>query len=193
MLRLTHRDHHERAGASRSGVVEHAAAAIVVLAVLVAGVLAWGAVGLAIAVALVPAALAALADRRTGRLPDPLVGATLVSALAIAVGLAVADRFSPGVAAGAVVMALPLLAMHLASPAAMGFGDVKLAAALGALIGVIDARAVLATLALASGGAVAVALVRRRSALAFGPALVAATGAVLVPLATFGWEAPRWR
>ena len=188
MLALTRSDHPERAEASRGG---HAAAAAVVLAVLVNGTAAWGAVGLAIALALAPAALAAVADRRTGRLPDPLVAATLASA--IAVGVAVADRFPAGIAGGAAGMALPLLALHLASPAAMGFGDVKLGVALGALIGVVDARAALAALALASGVAIAVALVRRRSTLAFGPALVAATGAVLVLLATFGWEAPRWR
>ena len=95
--------------------------------------------------------------------------------------------------AGALAMALPLLVLHLATPQAMGFGDVKLAVVLGAAVGVADWRLALVVLALASGAAVAVAVVRRRSSIAFGPALAAATCAVLVLIATLGWEVPRWR
>ncbi|WP_242474874.1 A24 family peptidase, partial [Tomitella cavernea] len=112
-----------------------------------------GAVGYAAAVCLVgvitacrcagadraPAALGALAltgwcavlgviDLRTMRLPDVLTlpGAATILAVAAASGHAAAALWGGGLLAGA------YLCLHLLRPAAMGAGDVKLAAGLGA-------------------------------------------------------------
>ena len=50
---------------------------------------------------------------------------------------------------GALVVAGPLLAVHLITPSGMGFGDVKAGAVLGAAMGLIDVE--LALLALVAG------------------------------------------
>jgi leader peptidase (prepilin peptidase)/N-methyltransferase len=138
---------------------------------------------------LVPAAAAAASDWRTHRVPNVLVAVALVPAL-VAV-LLVDDRVHllASVALGAGVMALPLLVVHLAAPAAMGFGDVKLAAALGAALGVWDPTLGVPALAVAAGLTLLAAAWRRRTAMPFGPGLVTGAGAALALGALEVWRA----
>ena len=76
---------------------------------------------------------ASTVDMRTLRIPNWSVGAALLAA-AIA-GAAVGE--SRGVLLGAAIGASPLLLLHLIDPRSLGFGDVKFAAASGALVGVL--------------------------------------------------------
>ena len=84
-------------------------------------------------------AVAAEADLRARRIPDRLIGAGLVAAVVIAVVAELGDSARPALsmAVGAAMAALPLLIVHLVAPAQAGFGDVKLSALIGALLGVI--------------------------------------------------------
>lgn len=70
-------------------------------------------------------------DLRERRLPNVL---TLSGAVVILIGAAVTGRGLPAVLGGLGLAGL-YLAVHLAAPAAMGAGDVKLALGLGALTG----------------------------------------------------------
>lgn len=70
-------------------------------------------------------------DIRQRRLPNWL---TLPGAVAVLMFAAVADRGVPALA-GALALAAVYLLVHLAAPAALGAGDVKLALGLGALTG----------------------------------------------------------
>ncbi|MDI3315121.1 MAG: A24 family peptidase [Mycobacterium sp.] len=74
-------------------------------------------------------------DLRQRRLPNWL---TLPGAGVILVGAA-AGGHGPPALAGAAALALIYLPVHLAAPAAMGAGDVKLALGLGALTGCFGA------------------------------------------------------
>jgi leader peptidase (prepilin peptidase)/N-methyltransferase len=155
---------------------------------------AWGGRGGLIAVALVPAAVAASADARTGRLPDPLVLGSLAPAIAlVAIAFGAGDGGDALVAAGggAAVAAAPVLVLHLGNPAAMGFGDVKLVASLGATLGLLGIRWPLVALLVASAVTVLVAALRRRSSVPFGPGLVLGAAVALVVAGTLG-EAPAW-
>jgi leader peptidase (prepilin peptidase)/N-methyltransferase len=138
---------------------------------------------------LVPAAAAAATDWRTHRVPNLLVAVALVPAL-VAV-LVVDDRthLLASLALGAAVMALPLLFVHLAAPAAMGFGDVKLAAALGAALGVLDPTLGVPALAVAAGLTLIAAAWRRRTAMPFAPGLATGAWAALALAALEGWKA----
>ena len=84
--------------------------------------------------------------------------------------------------AGAAIVAGPWLITWLASPASIGFGDVKLSAGLGLYVGWISPAAALTALVaaiLVAGLGVALNTLRRRggATLAFGPPLV--VGAVV--------------
>jgi leader peptidase (prepilin peptidase)/N-methyltransferase len=138
---------------------------------------------------LVPAAAAAATDWRTHRVPNLLVAVALVPAL-VAV-LVVDDRthLLASLALGAAVMAVPLLFVHLAAPAAMGFGDVKLAAALGAALGVLDPTLGVPALAAAAGLTLLAAAWRRRAAMPFAPGLVSGAAAAMALGALEGWKA----
>jgi leader peptidase (prepilin peptidase)/N-methyltransferase len=70
-------------------------------------------------------------DMRQRRLPNWL---TLPGAAVLVLGGAAAGRAVPALAGGAALAGL-YLAVHLATPSAMGAGDVKLALGLGALTG----------------------------------------------------------
>jgi leader peptidase (prepilin peptidase)/N-methyltransferase len=70
-------------------------------------------------------------DIRTRRLPNAL---TLPGAAVILLAAGFAGRGLPALA-GAAALAAVYLLVHLAAPAAMGAGDVKLAIALGGLAG----------------------------------------------------------
>lgn len=170
-------------------------AAIVVLAASIPWALAerWW-VELGVTAVLLVAAGAALVDANTHRIPDRIVLASVVpTAIVIATRVIGGDgpTVVPGVVFGAIGFALPLLAVHLAAPSALGFGDVKLAVSLGATLGLVDWRMSVAALCLASGLTVAVALVLRRSSLPFAPGLVVGAALVLV-LATLEGSLP-WR
>lgn len=131
-------------------------------------------------------------DLACHRLPDVV---TLPTAVALLAGLAAAAALDAGwprlggaVLGGAAVGAGFLL-LALASPRAIGLGDVKLGALLGLLLGWFGWDAVLAGVvaAFVVGGAAAIVLLvsgraTRRTPLAFGPCLVlgAAAGVALV-------------
>jgi leader peptidase (prepilin peptidase)/N-methyltransferase len=135
-----------------------------------------------------PALVIAAIDWRTHRVPNLLATLTFVPAL-VAV-LITGDRLHllTSVASGALVMAVPLLLVHLVAPAAMGFGDVKLAAALGAGIGVLEPKLAVPALAAACGVTLFAAAWRRRSALPFAPGLVLGSAAALAIGATGPWS-----
>lgn len=127
---------------------------------------------------LVPAALVDVHERR---LPNQII---VVGSIVFVGGCVVESMVGvslpvESIVVGVVAMALPLFTMHLASPASMGFGDVKLGVALGAVAGSVDWRLALWALVLASGASAAIAISRRRRTLAFGPGLIGATIALL--------------
>jgi leader peptidase (prepilin peptidase)/N-methyltransferase len=145
-----------------------------------------GAVGVAL---LVPAAVIDVEQRR---LPDAWVAAAAVALIATlaldsVVGAAKEADVLAQVALGALAMAAPVLALHLASPAAMGFGDVKATLVLGGAIGTVDPRLGVVALCLAAASGAVAGLTMRRRSIAFGPHLVLASSVVLVahePIAT---------
>ena len=119
-------------------------------------------------------------DTRTHRIPNTLVAATLVAACAVQVGLDGAGGMAAALG-GAVVGLLILLPLHLAG--AMGAGDVKFMAALGALLG--PAGAIFAgALTLMAGAGLAVAtLAWQRRGTAAPPGAAATTLATRIPYA----------
>ena len=141
------------------------------------------ATGLVLA-ALLPAALVDVIERR---LPNRMIGsAAVIGVVAITIERLVVgvDIGVSGAALGALAMSGPLLAMHLAVPASIGFGDVKLAAVAGAALGLVDPVAGLVALAIGSGLAAVMGVAGRRRTVAFGPGLLAGAIATLVLLAT---------
>ena len=134
----------------------------------------------------VPAAAAAAVDWRSRRIPDLLVVLGSIPPLLVLL-LAGDPTLLASVALGTAVMAVPLLLLHLVAPAAMGFGDVKLAAVLGATLGVVDAELAVPALAIASGLTLVAAVWERRSAIAFGPGLVTGSALALGAGAIGGW------
>lgn len=149
-----------------------------------------------VAVALAFAGWAAVTDAETGLIPDRLVLLAVVpSALVLGREVAVGGGASAaqGAAIGLLAFAGPLLVVHIASPGAMGFGDVKLAAALGAAIGLVDPRSAVLGLCIASAVALTTGVARRRSTVPFGPGLVlGATLSVVVFGSDVGGSLP-WR
>lgn len=100
-----------------------------------------GARGVVAGIAAAPVSGAAgWVDLHARRIPNVVVLAGLGAAIGLGLlGAAGAiDDLSPlAMVAGFVGAALPLLAMHLAIPSGVGFGDVKLAAVLGLLLGAV--------------------------------------------------------
>lgn len=120
-------------------------------------------------------------DIRQRRLPNWL---TLPGAGAILLAAAVAGRGLPALA-GAAALAGTYLLVHLAAPAGMGAGDVKLAIGLGGLAGCFGAgvwflAALGAPLLTALCGVVAGW--RGVRTVPHGPSMCLATGLVLLPL-----------
>lgn len=151
-----------------------------------------GAAMVAVAASIGTLVIAAEVDRRHARLPDGLLVAAVLPVLIV--GL-VASQLG-AVALGAAYGAVPPAMLHLVSPRGLGFGDVKLAAVLGATLGLAEPRLALVGVCLAAGTASAVALVRRRRAVAFGPYLVSASALVLAMAMTSSLlvaEAMPWR
>ncbi len=115
-------------------------------------------------------------DWRVHRLPDLVTLPTFLASAALVVlgGGPVVHAF-----VGAAVYFVVLATIYFVKPAAMGFGDAKLALSLGLTLGWLDVRLVLYALTIASFFGVAVGLVqiarKRPGAFAFGPALCAGT------------------
>jgi leader peptidase (prepilin peptidase)/N-methyltransferase len=182
---------HVAAGALTAGVV--AAGAVTAGGVVIAIRLAP--ISLAVLAAMVPLAAAAVVDARDRRLPNRLV---VLSAVPVAM-LCVLDPFVGRLSAigsvgmGAVLLAGPLLGLHLIAPAAMGFGDVKAACSLGATLGLIGPELSMWTLCIACGVTGGWGLARRQRHVALGPGLVLAALAVLVVSAVIGVQVIAWR
>jgi leader peptidase (prepilin peptidase) / N-methyltransferase len=132
------------------------------------------------------AVAAGAVDVLAGRLPDALTLPALPAALLLLVPVG-GDAVARGVL-GAVVAVAAHAAVHLVAPAAMGGGDVKLAAPLGAVSAAVswEALALAGVLAALSSGVLAAAVLVRRGrggAVPHGPSmllaclLVAAAGA----------------
>jgi leader peptidase (prepilin peptidase)/N-methyltransferase len=154
--------------------------AAISVVLLVAGVVV-GEIPVAAAAGVALLVPAAVVDVEQRRLPDIWV-ATAFTALvwSLALDAAIAQPIDigsdlAGVAGGALVMALPLLALHTISPASMGFGDVKAAIVLGAAIGTIDGRLGIVALCIAALAGTVFGVTTRRHTIAFGPFLVVAT------------------
>ncbi|MFF7383639.1 prepilin peptidase [Streptomyces griseoluteus] len=131
------------------------------------------------------ATLLTTVDLRVHRLPDPL---TLPLTPAVLTLLALATRLPDHTGTyrtalyGALTLAAAYLALHLLNPSGMGFGDVKLAPALGAALGWYGwPTLLLGTFAtFASGAIYGLILVvsgraNRKSAIPFGPFLLLGT------------------
>ena len=144
-----------------------------------------GALTLWLAPALVAAGAGAGQDLRTGRLPDRLVALTALFGLVAALAIDGVGGVT-GVLAGAFALGAPLLVFHLASPCSMAFGDVKFAAAIGGLLGIVGTDAgdrlflAMTALTVASGVAVLGAVAVRSRRVPFGPSLFLGTGVTLV-------------
>ena len=166
----------------RRSMIGVAAAAAIVLAVgaAVGDVPLAGAVGVAL---LLPAAVVDVEQRR---LPDAwLIAAMVGLATTLAVDSAVGAANGSGVrlldvAGGAIAMAVPVLILHLVSPASMGFGDVKAAVVLGAAVGTVEWRLGAVALCLAAAAGATLGLATRRRTIPFGPFLVAGAWFVLI-------------
>ena len=166
----------------RLGVLAIAASAVAALVVAAT----IGAVPLAGAVAVALLVPAAVVDADERRLPDVWVvaalGALIVSLTADLAfgGSTLTDPALGGIVGGAAAMASPVLALHLVSPASMGFGDVKAAAVLGAGVGTVDWRLGAVALCVAALSGAAVGVLARRRTIAFGPFLVFGAGLALL-------------
>lgn len=180
-----------RAAMSRVAVLAVAGSVLAVALVAMAGPL----VSLVVLLVLTPLAIAARVDEREQRLPDRLV---VLGAIPLGVGWVIETTVfgsdplgSMGL--GAVSLALPVLVLHLVSPASMGFGDVKFAVVLGAAIGMIEPRLSIWVLCLASGATAARGRRHGLSVVPFGPGLVGATLVCLSVASVVGVEAAPWR
>ena len=127
--------------------------------------------------------IAALIDIAAEQIPDPLVVCTGVAAVS---GWVMTDAEIAQVLAGSLFMGLPVLAVHLVSPSAMGFGDVKATLALGALVGLVQATAALLGLAVATATMAVVGIVSGRRSVPLGPGLVVGAGVAWVLSSRFG-------
>jgi leader peptidase (prepilin peptidase)/N-methyltransferase len=154
----------------------------------------WSPVSWVIALSIPPLVWAAWVDLHTFRLPNRLTFAAALPPLMFAVGagVAVSPMITAQVLAGAAVLVVPLGAIHLVSPAAMGLGDVKVCVALGGCVGIIDPRLGVAALCGASAITAAVGLITRTRVLPFGPGLVAGTLITLMVAAATSMEAQQW-
>ena len=136
--------------------------------------IAWGA-------ALVTAALAAVLDARTGRIPNPLT----LGALGLGLALAACRGWPLGLLHGAAgALACALVPLLLFRRGAMGGGDVKLMAVLGALLG-IDGGLEIQTLAFLFGAIHGIAAWARSGRLRAGALAVAG---LVVPVAGRRWR-----
>ncbi|HVV20246.1 MAG TPA: prepilin peptidase [Pseudonocardiaceae bacterium] len=121
----------------------------------------------------------AAADVLRGRLPNALTLAALPALVLVTV------PYEPAPLAGAAVFGAAHAAVRLLAPRSLGGGDVKLAAALGVVLGVLGWADLVLAAFLASLITLSIAIVTRRRTAPHGPGLLAATWllAALTPLA----------
>ncbi|WP_020672662.1 prepilin peptidase [Amycolatopsis nigrescens] len=128
----------------------------------------------------------ALADLRYRRLPDVLtLPAYPLVALAVAAVVLTGPEqgAGPRAALGCLVFAGVHLVVRMLSPASLGAGDVKLAGALGAVLGAVGWAALVLAAAGAALGTALLAFVRRpgwRDGVPYGPGLLAAACLVAI-------------
>ena len=141
---------------------------------------------LTIGVGIVLAAVAANHDRTNLRLPNSLVAGVALAAIAAgAIGSSL-----PAVAIGAGIAASPLLLVHLLEPHALGFGDVKYAAATGGLLGAVSINGALILITVTLIGAVVNRALHPTGARPLGPIIligVVVAATVIVTLQQEGW------
>ncbi|MFG3125864.1 prepilin peptidase [Streptomyces sp. NPDC048201] len=136
--------------------------------------------------ALAPVAtLLAAVDLRVHRLPDPLtlpLTPAILALLALATWLPDHTGTYRTALYGALALGAAYLALHLLNPSGMGFGDVKLAPALGAALGwygwptlMLGTFAAFATGALYGVTLLLTRRATRKSAIPFGPFLLTGT------------------
>lgn len=154
----------------------------------------WSPLSWVIVASIPPLVWAAWVDAHTFRLPNRLTCAAAVPPFAYAVfALATAQPGSAlQVFAGMAALVVPLGAVHLVSPEAMGMGDVKVCVGLGGCIGLIDPRLAPLALALASLLTAAVGIATRTRVLPFGPGLVGGALITLTVAAATSMEAQKW-
>jgi leader peptidase (prepilin peptidase)/N-methyltransferase len=138
---------------------------------------------------------AGLVDLRHSRLPDALTlpAAVVAPLLLLPLGAGAVGR---GLL-GACVAVVGYGAVHLLLPAALGLGDVKLAASLGMVLGAASWGALFVAAALAAVGTAVVAVagaclarLSRRAAVPHGPSMLAASWLVTVVAAVGASGAP---
>ncbi|MGO1319830.1 MAG: prepilin peptidase [Galactobacter sp.] len=154
----------------------------------VGGVIACVLVGIACMALLYFGARLALADAREHQLPDrftlPLNLIVMLSLTAACLIVADWGRLGRTWSCAALALAL-LLAVHLANPATLGFGDVKLVPALGGITGLLSWGHPLFALVIAifvAGIHAVFVMIRTRNTkahIAFGPPLLLGTLAAL--------------
>ena len=123
-----------------------------------------------------PAALAARVDLTSRRLPNRFILLTLVPTIVAMLAestVTCAMNAVGAVTLGMLAMGVGPFVTHAVAPESMGFGDVKLTVVLGAALGTWAPVLGVVALAIASTIAVVESIVRRSTAIAFGPALVA--------------------
>lgn len=153
------------------------------------GALAGAVAGAGSSALVVGAAVGALAvaagwpDLRERRIPNTVVLAGLAAAAVVAMVVAICgDRpVVASVVAGAALAGGLMLVLHLARPSSLGFGDVKLAAVLGAMLGIVHWTLAAVMLGFASllGAAGAAAVVAWRRSIPFGTCMGVAAMATL--------------
>lgn len=175
---------HERALPAPAGMLAFATALGVMLATTV-----WGALGVMIAISIGVAAWAAVIDVRSGRIPNRLVlVATIPTSAVVLASIANGGgvELAGSVALGVLAFAGPIFVVHVVSPQSIGFGDVKLAAALGATLGTVEPALGVLALFVATSVTAAAGLVGRRSTMPFGPGLVVGAIVALAVAAQLG-------
>lgn len=154
----------------------------------------WSPVSWVIALSIPPLVWAAWVDLHTYRLPNVLTFAAAMppAMFAAAAGIWVSPTITVQIFAGVAVLVVPLGAIHLTSPAAMGLGDVKVCVGIGGCLGIIDPRLGVAALCGASALTAAAGLITRTRVLPFGPGLVAGAVITLLVAAATSMEAQQW-
>ena len=123
-----------------------------------------GAIPIASGLAIATLMPAVLTDTQVRRLPDVWIasaGIVLLVGVGVSWSTGSTSTSIAGLAAGALLMSVPILLLHLVSPASMGFGDVKLAIVLGAAVGALDWNLAIPALALAAGSTATVGVCTR--------------------------------